>query len=253
MNEENQTQTPPAQVQEQGTDSGAGSENVVADPSVRPETQKPKEEPSANPFETAFKQVLGEDLSAEEALKKLDNLNKFVGDQTVADQRQKADQYEKLVKHVAREQGLDLTAAQSRVEEVLEQAEYSVPAPQQPATQETEQPQVDLGTRKELKKLQRTVEKDQLLKKYPEAEAHLDVIEEDFDVTGKSMVELFEKKYKPAIELGVQKAHEAQKAKEEQVQPTSPRVAVPEPSQPRNWQEALQQRVTDKLFEEKAE
>ncbi len=248
---DNTEQTQEADAQEAGTTPGAGVEDVqpVAD-STSTDSQP------TNAYEEGLKQVFGE-LNPEDMVKKIQNLNSLVGDQPVAQARKKAATYDHLIERAATEQGISKDEIEARIQEALTVAEQPAPQAQtqaQPTAQPVAQPTGQANTgdallRKQVKDLTRANQATELLKRYPEAEQVLETVKGDWELSGVDMTEIFEKKYKPLIDLGSKNAGEVEKEKEEQVQPSSKRIENPDTKpNPRNWQEALSQRVTDKFF-----
>ncbi len=239
-------QTQETDVEAQGTDAAAGNEDV------KPESTDAStdSQPEANAFEQGVKQVFGEEMDAEAAIKKLQNLNSLVGDQTVAAARKKADTYDNLIERASTEQGVSKEEVQARIEEALTaQAGQTAPAATVQAQPTAPANTGDALLRKQVADLTRSNQTSQLLTKYPEAQQILETVQGDWDASGPDMTQIFEAKYKPLLDAGTKNADEVTKEKESQTQPSSNRIDSPETkARPKNWQEALEQRVTDKLF-----
>lgn len=138
--------------------------------------------------------------SVEEAKKHLSNLNSLVGDQTVAKSRKLADQYQKLVSGWATKNGVTAEAA----EKFLADQFVTV------AAQESQQTQKPVANNNETddrtRKLEETVERLQLVGKYPEADQYVEEVSMIAKAKKISWLQAYEQS--PIKELAAIKARE---------------------------------------------
>lgn len=145
---------------------------------------------SADFSKAEIEEILGRRFpSKEEALKTLKNLNSLVGDQTIAEARKKAEAYNNLVKATAEQLGSTEEYAdlylQGKVPSV--DNESSVVAPK--GTDEI----ADFVARTKVSELELELQKERLLKKYPEAENVLGELVDLAKSRKASLLETYEK------------------------------------------------------------
>lgn len=129
----------------------------------------------------------------DDATKSLENLKSMVGDQAIAQLREKAqdaDHFNKLVSAYAKEQGVDTRDARRDILAELSSGE---------TTQTKVEPRADDGVREELRKLQLKFEEKELLEAHPEAKTVLDSVRDLARASGKSLSEAYEKGLKDVV------------------------------------------------------
>lgn len=160
-------------------------------PGMSPQNSAPVADPQptvaeAKPAEVLFaEEALGREFSSrEEAQKALKNLNSMVGDQTLARQR-------KIVERVAQQSGLS-------TDELAEVLEQQTPTETVTEPVQTIQPTSASSESKRLTRL----EVDEVVKNDPDAASIRDSIFAKSLATGLSAQEIWEKEYKPLVEVG---------------------------------------------------
>ncbi len=251
MDPKENTPTPNANPQEQGSSPGEGAPAVTpkdpADPAGQP----------TNPYETLIREKFG-DLSIEEAVKKVEGLESLVGDQAVASARKDATQWREMTQGFAQERGISPEDAGAAILKTLSGNDPAPTVPPatptvgDPSPQAEPVPAVNANS-SELLKLQQEFALSEFLRGTPEAEAFKDSLREDHRLTSRPLDALWAEKYVPAIEAGSKLASEKEEEKSQAQTPSSARVAPPggdpAPTAREDWRGSLKAQ-TEGLFGE---
>lgn len=182
---------------------GAGQEDAevkAADVTQAAPTDAQKQEDAL----VLLREVTKRDFKTkEEAKKYLENLNRLVGDQTIAKQRERAKLADTLVSRVAVENSMSIEEAESYLANLTNNME------QQPQRVQTPDPQLEERLRRG--------ERAEFLMETPEAKPFLDKIEEYSKATGKSYKESYDTLYSDVVkaERERKQTEEATRSKKE--------------------------------------
>lgn len=162
-------------------------------------TDAPKQEDAL----ALLKEVAKRDFkSKEEAKKYLENLNRLVGDQTIAQQRRRAELADVLLQRIAAENSMSLQEAESYLANLTTME-------QQPQRVQTTDPQLEERLRRG--------ERAEFLMETPEAKPFIEKIEDYSKATGKSYKDAYDTLYSDVVkaERERKQAEEATRQKKE--------------------------------------
>lgn len=206
-------QSPQAIPEAQELSAAEGSRNAEVQASTPPASQSaaPAQDGGGIPKELEFiNRTTGRNYKTlEDAEKGLKETTAYVG--TLG---QKSAVLDKLAKKIARENNISEEAAVSYVASLAQQEEAAAnsvasEAPVEAAPAKTARTPQDFQT--EMMKEQ--LNELQLLRKYPEAEAHVDLIKRVARADGRDFAEIYEKDIKPLVGAGKQQAYDSQASK----------------------------------------
>lgn len=174
-------------------DESVGAANASGEQDVQSQTDS-SQDASTSSADTLTKaeieQVLGRKFpNKDEAVKTIKNLNSLVGDQAVADARKKADSYSSLVKSVAQQLNSTEEYADLYLQGKVPEADPASTVSQQTHGNEYN----DVVARAKVQELEVELQKERLLKKYPEAESVLGEITDLAKVRKVSLLDAYEK------------------------------------------------------------
>lgn len=167
--------------------------------------------------------------SLAEAEKHLQGLNRLVGDQTLAEQREKAQIADALVERYAQEQGISLQQAREQIQGLVRP---SRPAGGQ-ARSETKDPAIE-------QRLER-LERFEFLEQNPNARPYMDKVTDYSKATGKSLSESYEFLYGDVVKQANTNA-QADTIRDEKRQATATVSAAPGIAQAPDPEKALKDR-----------
>lgn len=128
---------------------------------------------------------------------------------------QRAAMVDKLAKRIAKENNVSEDAAIQYVSQLIDSGEQQVAdAEPQQAAREVAQPSVRTTPQDiQYKMLQEQLMEERLLRKFPEAEKHVDLIKRASRADGRDYADIYEKEIKPLMDAGKQQAYANQESK----------------------------------------
>lgn len=204
--------------------SAEGQENAMVNAATASDTSSTDGTSQVDPIVLETLQgITGRKYSSlDDAKKHLENLNRMVGDNSLAEAREKAQLLDNVLSGYAREQGISLKEAKEHIKNLV-----TTPTPIQQsevrATQETVPPEVHARLAR--------LEQFEFLNENPEAKQYIDKVSEFAKATGKSLQDSFSFLYKDVIKSSSENA-QAEAIREEKrsasVTATSSGAAAPQ-------------------------
>lgn len=237
MSETQQTQVSDPSVSDEGGNEDASVEEASI---VEEESSDVQQDDQL----TVLNKVMGRNFKTlEEAQTHYQNLNKLVGDQTVAEQRKQAESFNKLVDQIARENKWSRGAAVAYLEEL--QTSSSTPQSTPPSSFDAKGADEDARIA--------TLERELFLAQTPGAAKYIDKISTYAKSTHKSLREAYSDLYGDIIEATNESIRsEALKAEKQGAQVTASSSTPPPPSRDRYAELMEQYRKTgdQKIYQE---